>query len=1134
MSISKSFSLAALSAAFMLGQSYQGGIRGTVADSAGAIVNLAKVSIVDESTAVRRATLSNDSGNYVFTAVEPATYTVVVEAPGFKRFERKNVIVGTQQYLTVDAALELGSVSETVNVTEEVPLIETANASTGQVIDRQQIVDLPNLGRNPFMMAKLAANVVQAGDPRFNRMQDQSGSSQISIAGGPVRGNNYLLDGVPITSSTNVAVIIPTLEAVQEVKIQANTYDAEMGRTGGGVFNTYLKSGSSDFHGAAFGYTRQSEWLANSFFNNAAGITRPNTPQVNFGGAFGGPVIVPKLYNGKHRTFFWLGAERYRQRSGLTQLLAVPTAAERVGDFSKSLTRAGALNVIYDPLSGTTRTPFAGNIIPASRLNPVGLALASYYPNPLSAPAYHGGTDFTGAAVLLDQASQGTAKLDHELFSWWRANLSYLHYKSREPSGNLFGSVSSPGATLLYRKVDATQVNNIFSPNATTVVSVRYGFNRYPNLTGTESDGFNPATLGLPSSFVSQLPVLKFPQVTMQNFSGMGGGSGSYSVFDSRNLLTSVAKYMGRHSVKAGFDFRVLHVDFITYGTAGTFGFNDGFTRRDPNRGNDGTGSDLASLLLGYPASGSANQPTKLFQFVRYYAGYVQDDFRITPKLTLNIGLRYEYETGLRARDNALIVGFDRNVANPIGAPAKGGVMYAGLNGNPTECCNLSNKKFGPRVGFAWSLNSKTTVRGGYGIFWAPPAYSGLATLGYSQTTNLTGSNDGGQTPAATLSNPFPDGLLKPVGNSQGLLTGIGQTITFIDQNSGSTMVQQFSMDIQRELPGNVMMAVGYVSSRTRDLVLGTGAINIDQLESRYLGLGSALLQTVPNPFYGNPAASGVVASPTITQSQLLRPFPQFGAVNQTLSNANNAKYDSLVVRAQKRLSMGLSFLGSWTWSKNMDGSFGATNYYTSSSTSPQNAYDLGAEYGLAIVNTPNSIKGAVTYELPFGKGKRFFAANKVINAFAGEWQVNMVTLLQSGFPLAITQGQNFNSVIGAGVHRPNATGIAPDTSGSVESRLTSYINPAAFSVAPQFTFGNVSRTIGFRGPGTRNFDLSVMKSFTVMERFKGQFRAEALNAFNHPLFNGPASAFGNANFGTITQQGNFPRYIQLGVRVMF
>jgi hypothetical protein len=372
------------------------------------------------------------------------------------------------------------------------------------------------------------------------------------------------------------------------------------------------------------------------------------------------------------------------------------------------------------------------------------------------------------------------------------------------------------------------------------------------------------------------------------------------------------------------------------------------------------------------------------------------------------------------------------------------------------------------------------------------------------------------------------------VGNSQGLATGVGQNIAYLDQHSGSTLVQQFSLDVQRELPGSITFSAGYVGSRTSNLILGTGTINVNQLADQNLSQGSALLQTVNNPFYGNGGA-GVVAAQKVTRSQLLRPFPQFGSVSLTGSDNNSARYDSLVLKAQKRFSAGLTFLSTWTWSKNFDGSFGASNFYVNSITSsPQNAYNLGAEYGLSIVNTPSSFKNAVSYELPFGKGKRFVSGNRVLEQVVGGWQVNVVSLLQTGFPLAITQDQNFNSVTGAGLQRPNATGISPATSGNLESRLDGYLNPAAFSNAPQFTYGNTSRINSVRGPGTANWDFSLLKTFSIKERFHGQFRAESLNVFNTPLFNGPNTSYGNVNFGKITVQDNFGRLIQLGVRMTF
>src|SRR5271165_3743161 len=372
----------------LMAQSTQGGVRGTVTDQTGAEVANAKVSLINDGTNETRSLVTNSEGGYDFNLVVPATYTITAEAPSFKKFSRKNVIVATQEYLTVDLKLEVGSVSESVLVTEEVPLVETANASQGQVLDNQKLVDLPNLGRNPFMMSKLSQNVMNVGPPAYNRMEDQSGSSMISIAGGPVRGNNYLLDGIPITDANNRAIIIPTIEAVQEVKIQSNTYDAEMARTGGGMFNTLMKSGTNDFHGSAYGHLRQTDWDANAFFSNAAGIPITDQPNKTWGASFGGKIWIPKLYDGKNRTSFFLGFEHYDDASSDSANFNLPTLAERSGDFSKSFVSAGGpLVKVIDPLSGN---PFPGNIIPTSRITPAGAGIAAAYPNPATAPAYYG------------------------------------------------------------------------------------------------------------------------------------------------------------------------------------------------------------------------------------------------------------------------------------------------------------------------------------------------------------------------------------------------------------------------------------------------------------------------------------------------------------------------------------------------------------------------------------------------------------------------------------------------------------------------------------------------------------------------------------------------------------------------
>lgn len=1134
-------------------QNYQGSLRGTVIDASGAAVTTVKITLTDQATNVARSTITNAEGEYVFSSVDPATYSVTAESPSFKKFIHRDVLVATQASVTSDIRLELGTVSQSVEVSEEAPQLESSNASNGQVIDSQKMSDLPNLGRNPFLLAKLSTNVVPVGDPRFNRFQDQSGSSQISIAGGPIRGNNYTIDGVPITDSTNRAVIIPSIEGTQEMKLQENTYDATMGRTGGGVFNTFLKSGSNAVHGSLLGYTRQTDWLANTFFRNAAGQPISDQPQYNWGGSIGGPLWIPKVYNGRNKTFFYLVTESYRQKSPLSDQYTLPTAAEKAGDFS------GSKKVIYDPSTSracmagdvcpagvtTVRSPFAGNIIPAIRLNPVGQALLNLMPLPQTGVV--DAINFTGSDTLTDRADEYMAKLDHEIFPWWKMNASYLHYKSREPGGNTLGTTlaaSSASPYLLYRKVDATQANSIMTLNPTTVVNLRFGFNRFPNVTNPVSFGLSPAILGMPANYVSSLQSLYLPEFDFSsnptNFSNV---SPSNTVFYSRNWLGSVSKFAGRHSFTFGVDYRSIHTDFLNLSaTAGLFAFNGVFTQQYPTRTN-GTGSDFADALLGYPSSGNVNTTTKLFTQVNYIAGYIQDDFRVSNKLTLNLGLRYEFETGVKEKNNHYVVGFDPTAINPLasgvtGITPKGAVQYSGVNGNDSYCCTPARDKFGPRVGVAYALNDKTIIRGGFGMFYAPIRFADDASLalGYTQTTTYVASNNGNSTPANSLSNPFPGGVLQPVGNSLGALTGVGSAFNYLDQNRTSGLVFQYSIDIQRQLPKNMMFEIGYIGSSSRHLQsssTATGSYVINQVPDSYLSLGAQLAQPVANPYYQH-GGTGVVGSATVAAAQRLKPFSEYGNIG-ILTNPAHARYDSMIVKAQKRMSSGLTFLAAFTWSKNMDNEFASGNFFSGSSNAPQNAYNLEAEYSLALSDTPTRWTNTLSYELPFGKNKRFLgSANKVIDLAVGGWQINFTNIYQTGFPLAIYENSNQNATLGTLVQRPNATGLSPNMSGSVESRLRNYINTAAFSSAPAFSYGNLSRTISYRGPGMKNWDSSIFKNFAVTERFNAEFRAEALNTFNSPQFANPNTRFENSAFGTISNQVNFSRLIQLGVRFAF
>jgi hypothetical protein len=1150
-------SFAVLLPHFALGQTFQGGVRGLITDPGAAAVPVARVTLIDEGTAEQRMTLTNETGEYTFTSVQPGTYTIRVEAPSFKKFEAKGVIVATQEFPTVDVKLEVGDVTQTVNVNEEAAMVETENASTGQVIDKQKLDDLPNMGRNPFYQTvKISQNVTPGGDPKFNRMEDQSGSSQISINGGPVTGNNYLLDGIAITNSANQAVIVPSIEATQEVKVQISTYDAEVGRTGGGTFNMYLKSGTNTLHADVFGYMWFNPLIANNYFANAAGI--PKVPQMwhNYGGSFGGPLIIPKLYNGKNKTFFWVATENYRQNQTSSINVPVPTALEKAGNFSQSKYSNGSALIIYDPSTtiingnGTySRNPFPGNIIPQSQMNPIGQAMASYYPAPTSAPSYYAQNDFAQTIPQYDRAGQLDFKLDEQITSWWRASVSFLFYGSREPGYAAWiqtaSAIASPSQTVLYRNVDATQANTTITPNPTTVISLRWGFNRYPNSNVSDSHGFDLTSLGFSPSLINTFQLTRgqdyFPAITMGDVESFGGGGPNATVYYSRSFSGSVSKFLGKHTLKFGGDFRAISVAGEGSITDGGYTFSNGFTSAENASGTTilGTGASLASLLLGYPSAGSAVTTVALTNRVHYYGVFVQDDFRINQKLTLNMGLRYEYEGGIYAPNNAFNPGFDPNATNPIqnqvtGIATKGVLEYAGQNGYGTSAFNPNRDKFGPRVGFAYQLNPKTVIRGGYGLFWAPLSFSLESAFGYTATTSYVSTLNGGATPAGSLSNPFPTGVLQPSGNTLGLLAGIGgQNISAPSTTARSTRVHQYSFDVQRELGAGFVVTVGFAGSVTHDLVQGTASENINQLPDSDLSLGSKLTSKVNNPFYGT--AGGVVnlSGTTTTLLQTLLPYPEFGTVTITSPSTGRATYYSGYAKVQKRLGFGLNFLNTITWSQNENNSNSQSVTYMPGSSGVQDYYNYSAEWGLAAIDTPWRWTTAINYKLPFGKGERFLHSSRLLDLAVGGWAINVQTTMQTGFPVAIQQS-NLNSGIGTGGQRPNATGISPVTSGSLESRLNNYINPAAFSQAPIYTFGNVSRTLGMRGPGQANTDLSLFKTFAIVEKVNAQFRFEVFNLTNTPLFDGLNATYGNSTFGVINNQANYPRVVQLGIRFTY
>ncbi len=750
----------------------------------------------------------------------------------------------------------------------------------------------------------------------------------------------------------------------------------------------------------------------------------------------------------------------------------------------------------------------------------------------------------TFSVSQVSRARQYIGKLDQVLFPWWNVTLSLMRQQTVAPGPNFFGTMASNQQWRLDRTSNATAINNQFMINPTTVVAVSYGFNRFPNVFYTTSEvaGFNPATLGFPENYVQGMMGRKFPlitQTTVMAGDQLSNGNGSWNTYTNNTVAAIISHSHGRHNIKAGFDFRKMLVQGYGYGDmSGSFNFNGTFSASSPVAPISGTGADMADLLLGYPSSGTTSIAQKLTDYSYYYAAYVQDDFRVSSKLTLNLGLRWERETGLQEIENRLYVNFDENATNPLApaAPAlnpKGVIQFAGQGRNNTYVGDPNLNKVSPRIGFAYQINSQTVLRGGYGVIRAPQSSPGspLAPAGYTAVSPYIATVDGGATPANSLSNPYPNGLLQPVGKSQGSLTGVGQNVGLWCPWSVSPKIQQYSLDLQHEFPYGIVVSAGYLGTRATHLTGSTAGLDLNQnvLDPAYFSKGTALNQPVPNPFYGQ-GGTGIIGTPTVPAYQLLLPFVTYGQVNFQSTDLNHSKYDSMVIRAQKRYSKGFMFNTMLTWARSFDLA-SAGNVQMPGPTGVQNPFNVAAEYAASNWQAPVTWSLMSSYELPVGKNKHFQINNTALDYAFGGWQVNAIAAFRSGFPVAISQSVNRNAAYGYAGQRPNATGVDPKTSGSLEERMYNYFDPAAFVAAPQFTFGNVGRYIPMRGPGMANWDLSLFKNVPIKESMNLQFRAEMLNAFNTPMFNGPNATFGSGSFGQITSQSNTARQIQLSLR---
>lgn len=1133
-----------------LAQEFRATISGRISDQAGAAVVGAQIIATNlETNAVGRA-LSSDSGAYTIPALAPGNYRLEVEASGFKKAVRDGLTLEVLARPTIDVALEPGAVTEAITITTDATRLEASDASRGEVITGRTLVDLPLNGRNAFALAALVPGVnftVRGQASTFLRTTANAGISGASLSGAQPRFNEALLDGVPNTGSDGLIQFVPSVDATQEFKVQTNAFDAEFGRFAGGVINASIRSGTNEFHGSLFEFLRNSKLNARDPFAT-------NIPQFGynlFGGSIGGPVWLPSKvfgpvgYDGRNRTFFFFNYEGSREGVPRAFVSTVPTELERQGDFSQTFVRlangTAAPVVIFDPAMprqvGTAfvRDPFPGNRIPANRINPVAARLINLFPLPNAA-----GDPVTKANNFLLSFKDPVfdngfvARVDHR-FSERHAifgRFSKRHFRVVR-QGNFKNEVTedfddrvAPGFAF-----DDTIT---LSPNA--ILNFRYGFSRFFQTGAAANFGTDPTTFGFPASLSAQLPVLSIPQVAITGYTTISGANKLISgAEDSHSFRVGMTRILGRQTFRFGGEYRLLRSNpgSAGAGAAGSYSFNSTFTRGpNPQAATVTGGQALASFLLGLGSGGTVDNNIAPAEQGTYYGFYFQDDFRISRKLTVNLGVRYEWEGAYTERYNRFNRGYDFSATSPLEAQAKanyaaspiaelpaanfnvkGGLLFTNVNGQPRGMTDLDRNNVSPRIGVAYNLTPKTVLRGGYGLFYGATTLLSEVRQGFSVSTPWVVSNDASLTPATTLSNPFPTGLQTATGASLGLNTLVGQGINFTDPDRQQPFTHQYQFSVQRELPGQVLLDVAYAGTQGGELAVNQ-AVNaiplqfVQQARATFLATGRNVLNDpVQNPFFGL-ITTGNLTAGTTTRGQLLRPYPQFTGISALNRSIGSSRYDAFQLKASRRFAQGFSLIVSYTNAKQLD----QIRFLNDTDT------ELTKE--LSEFDIPQRLVVSSSYELPFGRGRYLFGnASGFADKLVGGWQFNVIYQANSGVPIDISGAESLG----------RSAAIPSD-----EQTVDRWFDTSAFRQRQTLELVGLARLPDVRSAGRNNFDLSLFKTTSITEKLRLQFRAESFNAFNRPEFSSPSGAFGTANFGRVTSTNTFARQYQFGLKLLW
>jgi hypothetical protein len=1126
-------------------QEGRGSIAGVVTDPSGAAVPGAVVTVQSLERNTQSTATTSDSGRYQVAFLLTGRYSVTVESPGFKRHVNPSVEVATAEKLGLDVRLEVGVASESVTVTEKAGLLETESSQRGQVITSKELHELPNQGRSVFQMVWAVAGVTRTGTG-WGSMSPQgvANATGFSLNGGRPGENEVLLDGVSDVHGGRQVKNIPSLETVEEFKVIANPYDSTFGRTGGGAITFTTKAGTNRLHGVAWEFLGNNKLNANAWQLNRTGTRRPQSNVNIFGFEVDGPVYLPKLVDGRNKLFFMFSHEGWRFRGVDIQQFTIPLDDQRGGDFSRLLAATGQPVVIYDPLTtrsdgagGFRRDAFAGNRLPPSRISPIAAKAATFLPRPTFAgqgPAQV--NNYVRPTMNRFGINQQAARIDYNLGANNRVYFRYSNTPFEEIRALGWGgeNVAEPSGNA---PLTRNGVNWSFDWTSTlrprTLLNVRFGLTRWEDFAGNLiGRGYNPKELGFPDSLVSQFNVLQFPRFDIAGgYAPIGTNRpGNLETDYGYSLQPNLNLVRGSHVVKVGSEFRRFEKNRVGLGViSGQYSFGRDFTQANPLRADALSGNEFATYLLGLPNGGRVDNNMHPAYKNYYYSVFVQDDWKLSQRLTVNLGFRWDYEAPLSERYNRQVRGFAFDQPAAIASRVQGlrllgGLLYAGTSGNARQAFDRDYKRPQPRVGVAYRLTDNLVLRGGYGLFFLGQYEEGPGN-GFSRSTPLIASNDGGLTPRVNLSNPFPEPLLRPVGSSLGLATDLGLGISAQYLPRRLPYSHQYSFGFQTQWRGWVLDSA-YQGNATRRLPVGMSINNIPTAE---LGRASSYYTTaVPNPMAGLVPNNSTKNGANIPRQELLLPYPHFAGIGLSSISIGQQSYHGWQNSLKKRFSQGYTLQAAYTVSKTIE------------AVSPLNAQDFNAgnplasrlERRLLEWDAPEKLAVLATYELPVGRGKRWGKSMGALpNAIVGGWQLNGNWTRQSGFPAPFPN---------AAPNAARSAKLGPDARTRERWFDTSLWRDSAGRPVPvqaPFTLRDFPTRFGdVRLPMLNNLDLSLFKDFAIGEKMRLNFRAEWYNITNTPWFprldttSVTAGSFGSLNLS----QTNTPKRAVLGLRLLW